>query len=121
MGSMETWEGFQTTATRFARGKSSLSTSRRLASSSPARTAKPVRLPPGRARFDTIFSATGSPEMKTTGTDVVAALTAPTVTGPPVLMMTLDLASSTSLTRFGKLATLPLAQRTSSTRLRPST
>ena len=49
--------------------------------------------------------------MKTTGTVWVAAFSARTVGGPPVLTMTSGLRASTSFTSEGKRATCPSAQR----------
>jgi len=62
---------------RAAPGTSSRNNSNRFAANSPTKKLIPVRLPPGRAKLETRPSLTGSsPELKTMGIVVVAALAA---------------------------------------------
>ena len=95
--------GLSRAATVAAPGTSSSRISSRFASSSEARPALPVTLPPGRLRLVTSPLRTGSETAaKTIGIVVVASLAASAATGPPIAAMTLTRWRTSSAASAGR-------------------
>jgi hypothetical protein len=109
------------TATREIFGRSSRSSSTRLATSSVESDVTPVTLPPGRPRLSTSPSFTGSaPVAMTMGIVAVAFLAAWADSLPPVTR-TSTRSRTNSAAKPGSRSLRPCAQRASKRMLRPST
>src|SRR5712691_2020429 len=122
--SASTWRGlaaFQSRAMYETLGTTSLSSSSRFASISVEIAVSPVMFPPGWLSDGTMPAPTGSPTaVMTTGTEVVAFLTA-RVAGVPAVTITATFRASSSPMRAGKRSYFPSAHRYSIRTLRPST
>ena len=113
--------GFTRRAIRVAPGRTSCSSSSRLATSSTPIKVAPVTFPPGRPRLDTKPALTGSEAVvNTIGIVFVAAIAARIATSLAPAQMTATLRLTRSAAMAGSRSNWPSAQRYSMATLRPS-